>query len=178
MFRVIADAIEDLLAQFSWRRLLTLVVFFSILAAVFVVFERYTAYFHLARLQKATVLLSQLGLLESDVAVASDPELRAIRDAIEADLVSLISPGAGRAFGTTNILRWLAGGASWFLLSLMYVPDLRKRQNIAPFVGLIVFGVLLATVGLLIPRSAGPYIHFLAYPVGSFAVIVAGIMIA
>ncbi len=178
MFRVIADAIEGLLTQFSWRRLMTLVVFLGIVAGTLAAFEHYTHYFHLARLQKATHLLSELSALENEATVGSDPELRELRDTIEADLVGLLAGTNGRASRAPWITRWLAGGTLWFLFSLIYLRDLREGKNIGPFIACIAVGALLGTLGLLIPSSAGRYIHFLAYPVGNFAFVMGSIIIA
>jgi hypothetical protein len=45
---------EKMSNEFTWLKLVSIVLFFAISMGAFVLFERYTSHFHLTRLEKAT----------------------------------------------------------------------------------------------------------------------------
>jgi hypothetical protein len=62
---------------------------------------------------------------------------------------------------------------------MAYIQGMRQGEKNAPagFFGVLAFGIIFGAIGVLIPTSLGPYITYLAYPIGHFILII-GVILA
>lgn len=176
MLEPVFTALEKLVTEFSWKRFLYVSLIAMLAVVFFSSFEWYTAYFRLARLEKSVAILETLQELETN-GIANNPKLSRVYGALSTELQETVYP---RRLGSPDIqsrrvprnaplLKFLAGGALWWLIAL-FVPlslaDSPRSEKWTGFFGLLAFGAVFGGVGLLIPNIFWPWINLVVYPVG------------
>lgn len=73
--------IERFIYDFSWARLFRVVFLFAVIVAILALYENYTSYLKLARVEKSIALLNAIRDLDSK-GVATDPDLAKIRNLV------------------------------------------------------------------------------------------------
>lgn len=172
MRETIVDAFDKLVSDFSWRRLLSLVLLIAAIVVGVVAFDRYTGYFRLQRLQRGVELLAALDELGARPSIMSDSVrarihydlLKELEEAVRApQLPSPLSP---------PILKAIAGAAPWLLLmsAFLIAGRLGSPGAATAAVGVLLFVVVFGAIGMLIPTFVNGWVNYLLYPLLNFIV--------
>ncbi len=167
------EAFFALFSEFTWRRVLALLILLGLLFLGFSLYERYTLSFQLSRLQRSAELLMTIHKMESTV-TSGNPEIRRASQklaeqsihAVETKPLSLdILPSTLR-FSTDYLWKFLAGAAAWFGLAISRTPRIARgdKASKTSAAGFFFFGILAGLLGLAIPPLWWPWFHLIIYP--------------
>jgi hypothetical protein len=181
MLDSIVVAFEKLFVEFSWRRILHIVLLFATALSLFLLFEWYTSYFQLQRLSKSTEILARLQEIESKGFI-SNSELKKIHSQAVKELQAsqhdrMIQLGL-RATPGPDFLRalfkWAAAASPWWLMALAAWLSLRGKKGGGPqpITAFLIIGLLLGAIGMAIPTFYWPWFNLVIYPVAHFIIIV------
>jgi len=161
---------EDLITNFSGRRLLALLVLVFLAYGIFVFYDRHTGSFGLGRLQRATDLLQQLHELGKD-GVANDPEMKRIHGIIVHELSqSFVAPEEQIKHASSVFpYFWVKAGAAavpWFLVGFFALRDTRRKGEPLGnmMIGLVAITVIACLIAGMVPTVAWPWFNLLAWP--------------
>jgi hypothetical protein len=173
MLEPVFQTLEKLFLEFNWRRLILVLFITALTLGVFAGFERYTAYFQLARLEKATQILEHLHQLKSDERFANEEELKTIYSKLVSELNVAVSESQITLPLDYRVWKFVAAMIPWLFFSLLYWMRLRtqKQGTTAGVVAAILFGLIFGGIGLLIPEVLWPWINLVVYPFGHFFII-------
>jgi hypothetical protein len=145
-----------------------------ILASLVGIFEWYTGYFRLSKLQKATSLLAQLKSLKEDGKLQRDEALNLVYGEIEAELAAVMEQTRAAGRVPVWVKKGLAGSAPWLLLLLVFFPGLSRGDKDSASASLLtlIFACVFGLTGTLLPDCLGPYGLYLVYPAVTFALVV------
>jgi hypothetical protein len=139
-----------------------------------VVYDRYTSSFTFGRLNQAAELLEKLQNIESKQPMSPKIEIlysklyKQSDEAISEHPWSLTvkSTAPKLYFSTEDLYKFIAGGAPWFLLSLVAIPGIfrREKDQLSGFLGVQVFGIFFGAIGVLIPTIFWPWVNLIIYP--------------
>ncbi|WPJ98089.1 hypothetical protein SH580_10295 [Coraliomargarita algicola] len=148
--------------------LLLLVIFVAALA-----FEHLTGTWELRRLEKTTIILTELNKL-------GDPEvlpihLRPIYNELTEALVTQVQevqrPAVEKeAWQTHWLSKFAAGGSIWFLVAIAFVAFFPKKEQgiFYAFVGLVMIGAFFGGINALIPTLYHPLVNLTLVPLLMF----------
>lgn len=171
MIEPVLKAFEGLLSDFSWRRITALVILTLYVGLLFAVGEAITGHFRLARIQRAANILSRLQEIEARQFSPSS-DLPAVHSDLVRKLRAINSPDATVLPGFAGFWKFLAAATPFFLMTLIFVPGIRKRQPgvWTSFMGIAFIAVLAGLTGPLIPMFLWPWGNLVVYPAGLFLV--------
>jgi hypothetical protein len=174
------QTLEKLFLEFSWRRLILVIFVIALATGVFIGLEKYTAYFQLARLEKATRILERLHQLKADANLANEEDLQNIHSKLVSDLNVAISDSRFSLPIDYRLWKFLTAALPWLLFSLIYFARMRKEKQgtTAGVVAAILFGIVFGGLGLLIPEVLWPWLNLVIYPLGHFSLIMLAFMAA
>ena len=137
---------------------------------IFIAFERYTSYFQLSRLEKATQILERLHQIEADEKLSKEEDLQSIHSKLVSELNLTISRREISFSLDYRFYKFLAGAAPWIFLSLIYIFGFRKKDadRTVGALAALFFGAVFGAIGLLIPDLFWPWLNFVIYPIGHF----------
>ncbi|SRR5712692_3742752 len=164
---------EEFVVEFSPRRFAAAILLAIIGLGCLAIFEWYTSYFTLGRLERATALLERLATLKSNDQVATDEKLQAIRSDITIQLRKLVEPAPRSVFSRRiAIWKFAAGFTPWLLFALAYLRNVRTdRSNWNPLMGALFMGAVFGFAGLLIPSAWVTWASLISYSVGHFLLV-------
>ncbi len=122
MFESIYKAFEAFVVEFSFRRLAGALLLLIVGIAAFNILDRYSPYFTMGRLERATGLLERLVALESK---GGSGDLLELRASIVRQVRSQVEPGplitffAGGPAAKAFVRKFTAGIAAWLLFALI-----------------------------------------------------------
>ena len=174
-------AFEEFIAEFSARRLTATILLVGVLVGSFIIVDRYSPYFTMSRLERATALLDQLSASQSP---AEDKELNDLRVSIVRQLRNQVEPRPWTEHSTPGRLngspswRFVAGIVPWSLFAVFFGISSRKDPSVlsgvfASVLLALLFGLLAVSV---IPDDWATWPLLAGYAVFSFVFPVAGIM--
>jgi len=174
---------DKLFQDFSWKRIAFLLTLLAIIIACLFIFESYTSYFAITKLDRETSLLQKLSQLSSDTAIDQSTTLAAVRDSLEMSLKRLSSqhPYTDLDSQSTPQLRIFKKAFSaslpWILLGLLILAVSRKNEDkgLTALVGIIFFSIPFAAIGAIIPFWNAPA-NYIGYPLGSFTFGIAAVL--
>jgi hypothetical protein len=175
MIEPVLKAFEGLLSDFTWRRLTALAVLTVYIGLLFALVEAVTGHFRLARLEHETNILAHLQEIESKQ-LPNSSELSAIHAGLVAKLRAINSPNATILPKFEGLWKFLAAAAPFLLLSLMFVPRVRRREPgiSSTLLGFGLIATLAGFIGSIIPTFLWPWGSLMVFPIGLF--IVSGAM--
>jgi hypothetical protein len=173
MFQPIFDAFERLVTDFSRRRILLLLGFLAFIGVSIAVFEYYTAYFRMNRLDRAASLLKDLSELSQTPGIQGSTVLATIRDSIAGQLRDVLVQQASLPRLSPSLLGMLVAAAPWLLFALLFLSSMRRgdKSAVPGFYGALVCAVIFGLLSLLLPPGTGASIRFIIYPVGHFVLL-------
>jgi hypothetical protein len=169
----IVEAFNRLLSDFTWRRLIALVMFTAYVALFFIVYEATTAQFRLARIEHAANIVARLQEIE---AKHLDPT--STLGAVHSDLINRLrevsNPSAVSLPAYAGFYIFLAAAAPWLLMMSMAISNIRKKKPDAwwGFAGVVMLAILAGFTGLIIPTFLWPWGNLVVYPIVLFIVFV------
>jgi hypothetical protein len=171
MIEPVLKAFEGLLSDFTWRRLTALVVLTLYIGLIFVVVEAVSGHFRLGRIEHATNVLAHLQEIDAKQPPLS-PDLAAIRFDLVRRLRAINAPNATSVPELATLWKFLAAAAPFLLMSLFFVPGIRKRQPgiWSTITGFALFAALAGFTGSFVPTFLWPWGNLLIYPIALFVV--------
>lgn len=183
------DIIEALLkffVEFSWRRLVAVLIVTILIVFGFLMYERYTSGFRLGRLQKQAELLAALNQLHA-ANIRADPRLTQMYDrlVVDTDAASQTEPLSITFFSlpagmfTNGIAKFFAGAAPWAFIGVFFIRGIFRgdKSSGSAFLGMIVFVVLFGTIGAALPTIWWPWFNLWIYPICHFLLFLLGVLI-
>jgi hypothetical protein len=166
--------IERLIYQFSWARLLRIAFLFAVIIAILVLYENYTGYLTLARVEKSIALLNAIHDMDSK-GVSNDPELAKIRNNLVAQLADSVTRRPAPSIPSWSPQpRWslkffcaffpwlvfiLRDGARYMKVERSEKPEWAKRVWFH-----IIVGSLYSLVVALVPTIWWPWFNLIILP--------------
>lgn len=179
MFQSFIELLDNLVNKFTRGKLIGLSIIVAFASLVIALFEGYTSYFELGRLESSINLLEKLQELYRDTSIQQDPQLKSIYNDLVTDLDQLVSQDPSNVMIGPMGWKAIAGAMPWLLFSLVFIPDLKRRETdaIGGFLVTLSFGVIAGGVGLALPTFDLSWINYFAYPVGAFFFFMAFVML-
>jgi hypothetical protein len=164
------EALLKFFTEFTWKRLLALIIVLVVTFGLFSLFERYTSSFRLGRLQKAADLLVKVQEIENNT--NRPPELELARhalieqtvEAIKTEPLTLEFVPATLKFSMDTVWKFAAGAAFWCFLGLFQIHKLRDKKTKEALAGLLLAAIVSGIVGTFIPTIWWPWFHIFIYP--------------
>ena len=171
MLEPIISSLEKLFLEFKISRLLFWLVIVVVLISASIIYESYTNNFKLGRLEKATQLLIQLQKVKENTNFNNDADVGKIYKEIISQLSETISRMPIREGTNQRIImlyKFFAGGGLWFLLGVLFIPNIIKKALGAwnSLYIVIIFGIAFGCLGMFIPTIS--WLNFVVYPIITF----------
>ncbi|SRR6266849_1576255 len=132
MLESIYKAFENFVVEFSLRRLAGALLLLAVGIAGFNILDRYSPYFTIGRLERATGLLERLAAMKPS---ETSDDLRELRGAIVRQLRAQVEPGpliesfvVGPS-GTASLWKFTAGLGAWLLFALAFLPSVKQDPS-------------------------------------------------
>jgi len=161
------DWIEKFITDFSWKRLVLLILLILFVTASFMIYESLTSSFQLAKYERTVQLLIEMEKLsESD-----DDMVKSIKDNIAHGLHQATSKvNIGMVFEAPNarrILQALVASSIWIIVILANIPGTLRgeEKSLDLMLGCCVIGIFVAVGAILIPPTWPRWISVGLYPV-------------
>ena len=183
MLNRLLDLIESIIFGFTWRRFLAVALLIGIFCGVLFIFEHYTSYFGLRKLEKATALLSTLQEIDGSKSLESNEELSTIKSNVILELQEItqqkpLLPPFKFSFPLlksailslhSGFWKFFIAASPWIVL-LVYIVF--HRSSVRGFVTLFVCILISGGLGIILPEFLWPIGNLIIYPIGSFVLIV------
>ena len=159
----------------SRRQRGSLVILFIVIVLCVGVYERWTAGFRLAKLERSAHILQTV----AQVPAADTNALAVITHSISSQLADVVGTARAESTGHSLITRFLIGLVPWFALGLLFVPSaLRKdRSELSAAYGAWGFGIFFSLLAMFLPEGPWPWPHILVYPFLSLIVFIGFVMV-
>ena len=169
MIEPVLKAFEGLLSDFTWRRLTALLVLTIYAGVIFAGIEAVSGHYGLARIEHATNILARLQEIEVKQPPLS-PELAAVHKDLVRRLRAINNTDASVLPPLVGLWKFLTAAAPFLLLSLMFVPGIRKRQPgiWSTLLGFALIATLAGFIGTFIPTFLWPWGSLVVFPVTLF----------
>src|SRR6266446_3441726 len=144
MLESIFQSFEKLISEFSWRRLVFLVLLLVITVAAIWLWENSTGQMRLTRIERTILILNSIKDLQEHPVVKSDPILRSTLLAVKEDLKEFTERRSETPILDARWRKAFAGGAPWLLFSLLYLPAFRtkEREELNALIGCLTLSVI------------------------------------
>jgi hypothetical protein len=172
----IVDFFEKLISEFTWRRMLFVIIILVSGVAGLVLFEWYTASSALTRLEKELKILNQLAKSFQSNGIDVNPLLKDTYDEMAQELNNLAAnhPVKFGASPSLNFPEWfrkvLFTLLPWSLLSILLFLLAEATERGKTFGGLIIISIPFILISIFIPTNL--VFNQFVYPWGSFALAV------
>lgn len=181
MLEPIVTFFDKLIENFSWRRLIFLLVLLGLSGGAAWIYETYTQQFRLARIEKQISLVEKLAALESNKALATQPHLKQAYTNLQQQLSSTMNESGDQY----ELLPWgkkmLATAVAWsiFALFILLIPESYSTAKNAP--GAVFFGMLAVAAPFIalsaaVPTFSTPWLNYTLYPIGHLVVLTIAIL--
>jgi hypothetical protein len=178
MIEPVVAFFEKLIDQFTWRRFVFVSVLCILVTSGLWTYEAYTQHFKLNRIERQIDLLEKFVAAKSKLPATSTPELRAIEDAIQAQLRETtrtssteyeLLPWAKKVIAATLV--WIVFGFFIALIPSSYTNTEPATASVVA--GITVFASPFIAASTLLPTN--PWINYVAYPIGHVFVVFIGL---
>jgi hypothetical protein len=169
MIDPIIQFFEKLITQFSWRRLIFILVVIFISIGVLAWYETYTGHFRFNKIERTTKLLTQLTELSDKIKKENNSKLTNIFEGITNDLNMYVNHSVTAFSLHPAILKAMASAAPWILMLFGFL--LTPTPKAAIF-GILVAAIPFTIIGAFLPNFSYPWVNYFLYPVGHFFLIV------
>jgi len=165
MFQPLVDVMEKFITDFSWKRIIILLGFLSLVIFAFIFYEAQTSTSQLSKYERTVVLLEKLDVLNQNNSYSKN-----IVKKIYIGLENINNPISNTLTFSLNLPREikqvLLASIPWVLFSIVFLPGFirgdEESRNI--FGGLLVILFLVGFGGYVIPASWGSIIGYILYP--------------
>jgi len=174
MFDGIIQFTEKLIDQFSWRRLLFIVITIVLVISVLWIYETYTKHFIFNKIEQEIRLLNQVTDLSEKVKEQNNEKLTNILKAIIDELEIHINHHYPFFGFHRIILKLISAAIPWALMTLFFT--LTKASKDA-FWGIMLVAIPCIIIAICLPTFSHLWINYILYPIGHFVLIVIVIII-
>ena len=182
MLEPIVSFFDKLIENFTWRRLMFLLVVLVLAALCAWMYETYTQSLRLGRIERQITLVEKLAALEPNKAITTQPDLKRSYVALQRQLLSTMS----EAQAEYELLPWakkmLAAALAWtvFALFLLFIPESYSTAKNAP--GAVLFGMVSVAAPFIalaaaFPTLDPPWVNYTLYPIGHLVLLTLAIML-
>jgi hypothetical protein len=158
---------DKLVDDFSWRRLIFVVVVIVSTVILAIGYESYTSHFQISKMKEVVSLIKEISSLPPEFRREIDSESS---DAIKKIMANLVetSKESGIVFNIhINIQKALAAFSPWLILLFVFLilnpPQIREVS-----IGVIICAAIFSLIGALLPTFKSSWVNFWLYPVGHF----------
>lgn len=171
MISPIIEFFEKLITQFSWRRLFFIIIISFIAGGSLIIYESYTGYFRLSRIERSTKLLNDLQRLSHDISNNKDDNIRKIYKGISDDLNAYVNHRGITPFSLpTWLLKALSAATLWILITFLFLLS-KGEDNKKAALGTLVASIPCIGIGIMLPDFSNPLWNHVGYPILSFTVV-------
>lgn len=173
MIEQILQLLEKLISEFSWRRLFFIIIILMLGLGTSYMFENYSGYFRLSRIEKETNLLEKLANLREKQLIQKEKYLSSIYESIIRDLDGFINKPTHGITVPPRVWQGLAGAAPWLLFFLLFLPRARRGEPGAKstLFGLIALAFIFGIIGTILPAFQLSWINYIGYPIGHSVIV-------
>lgn len=167
MLQPVFDFIEKFATDFTWKRLVIAISFFTLFGIISFLYEAQTATSQLSKYERTVAIIENLESLKTD-----NCESKSVKENIYSGLTTITKPGSDPATLDTNISielkQSLLASAPWVLFCLFYVPGYFRGDKNAPSTvgGTLTLALMLGAGGYFTPVEWSAWIRYGAYPIG------------
>lgn len=148
----IVSFFEKLITEFSWRRLLFVVVFAALMFLCFVAYEYYTRSFKLTRLDRQAGLIERAIELDTLAADITDADIRGALAGLKAEIHHVLVPPTLTVVLSSSGSRVIYSLIPWFLLGFLIMVAGAKGSAVSALMGLMVFAVPFVVLNVKLPE--------------------------
>jgi len=173
----IVQFIERLITQFTWKRFFFALLIIFLFASLVFLFETYTGYFRLNKIDREVKLLMQLAELSKKTREENNDKLTNLSNSVIKEYeVYVNNRFPVLAFNLhPAILKAVAAAFPWALMLLFFFIS-GPTQKEALF-GTLVIAVFFIGIGVALPSYEHSSINYFWYPIGHFLFIVLAVVI-
>jgi hypothetical protein len=174
--KVLIAAILDHFTEFSWKRFRSFVIVILVIVGAFMLFDGYTSFFTMNRLNRAAEVISKLQSIEQGGKMS--PELESSYTTLRHQLAMAAAskPWTVRLsvprfdIPQSSLLKFTAGMVPFGLFSFVFIGDIFRREQgaAAGFLGVWIIASIFGLITFLIPIVWWPWFNLAAVPVGLF----------
>lgn len=155
--------VEKLIEQFSWKRLLFVILLLCLLMSGLIVFESYTGYFRLAKINKSVDIIIKASSIPQDTSQQSKEILANATKGISKDIDDFTSGNSTPFSINKDLLKIISALFPWLFFSI--VLPLHDITGTKQALGGIIFIALpSAVIGYFLPSFEKEWINYLVYP--------------
>jgi len=175
--------VVEVVTEFTWRKFFALLVVLAVAVSAFYGYERFTASISLNRLQKSAELIAKLQ--EIDLTITNNSQelqkdykalVAQANEAIETKPFSLDVVPTTLHFSMDALLKFLAGGAVWYIFGIIMLLKMKGTEAWNALAGSSMIGTIAGFLSIWIPAIWWPWFHLFVYPLififGFFLVMV------
>jgi len=172
MISSIVDAFKDLVLNFSWKRIIHILVLISIVFIVLMLVEWQTCFFKLSKIERISGLMKEIESIDS-CRGGGIADLRDVCFQIIEQLKEKVKPRPVNFFLGTSPKKFLFGLLPWLIFCLFFIPSILRREinSLYGAFGALVVGSLVSLAYTLIPLRYS-WINYFAIPWAGFILIV------
>jgi hypothetical protein len=173
----VVQFLEKLITQFTWRRFSLALIIIFLLASLAFLFETYTGYFRLNKIERETKLLMQLTELSQKTREENNDKLTNLsHSVIEEFEVYINHRFPVLAFNLhPAILKAVAAAFPWVLMFFFFFISGPTQKE--AFFGTLVIAIFFIGIGVALPSYVNSSINYFWYPIGHFLFIVLAVVI-
>jgi len=175
MISPIFQFLEELITQFSWRKLMLIFATLFIAIIILVTYETYTGHFRLNRDERATNLLKEFIELSPKVSEMDNKDITESYKGLTHKLNTYVNHRYTAFSLPSWLLKALASTAPWVLIFIITMFSSSEDTKLYT-IGIVIIAIPCIIIGAIIPDIKYPLLNYLAYPICSTALAVSIIM--
>jgi hypothetical protein len=170
MFDSFFNFLEKFVSDFSWRRLITFLLFLLLIIGALLLYDKYTDNSRLNKIERSTALLKELASLHNQI--AQDSTLLPIYLDTTKRLHEIVNEHTTMPAWLYIILKGFFGALPWLICVFAILPSVKRGDNPPnTILGAGAFAVIFGVIGMFIPDFGNSYISFAYYPIGHFLIV-------
>lgn len=178
MIEPVVAFFDKLIDQFTWRRFVFVALLCAFSGSALWAYEAYTQHFKLGRIEHQIELLEKFTTAKSKSATHSNPALRSIEDAIQAQLLETTRTSSSEYELLPSARKVIAAALArivfGFFIALIPSSYTKTEPATASVVaGMTVFATPFIAAAVLLPTN--PWINYVLYPIEHIFLVFIGL---
>ena len=177
MIDPIIQFLERLITQFSWRRLMLVLIIIFISIGSLIWFETYTGHFRFNKIENEIRLLSQLTDLSEKIKKENNDDLSSIFKSVTHEFEIFINQPDTSTFINIHptLLKAISSAVPWVFMLLLLI--LTRNSQKEAFFGTLLFATIFIFIGISLPTYEHTSINYIWYPLGHFVLFISIILL-
>jgi hypothetical protein len=173
-----SDLFQSFISVFSeltWKRFFGIFLLAILASLVFLIFERYTSSFSLARIQKTADVLEKLHQLEIN-GVAASPSLKESYDSLIQQTNDVVSTKPFSLtlgfpeFSMYSLAKFFAAFWPWSLFLILAIKEKQANRRTGYIAAFFIFGLMAGGLGLFMRNQY--WMNLIFYPLVFFILVI------